>query len=102
MSEKNIFAKIISGEVEAKVIAQNDHAICIEDLHPQAKLHYLVIPRYCYQSIIDFHGNASSEMIEGFWNLASRVSPSNGKCVANFGNYAEIPHFHMHLMSDDA
>ncbi|NNE06342.1 MAG: HIT domain-containing protein, partial [Xanthomonadales bacterium] len=41
----NIFAHILRGELPAKVVYENEHALAFHDIRPQAKVHVLVIPK---------------------------------------------------------
>lgn len=45
--EKNscIFCHIIQGEINANIVWQDDSALAIRDLNPQAPFHILVIPK---------------------------------------------------------
>lgn len=40
-----IFCKIISGKISSPRVAEDDSFICIRDLHPQAPVHLLMIPK---------------------------------------------------------
>lgn len=45
MSSNCVFCKILNQEIPATIIAQNDTVFVIKDIHPQAPLHYLIIPK---------------------------------------------------------
>jgi histidine triad (HIT) family protein len=40
-----IFCKIVAGEIPADIVHSDDECIAFRDLHPQAPVHILVIPR---------------------------------------------------------
>jgi histidine triad (HIT) family protein len=40
-----LFCKIISKEIPAKIVYEDEHALAFEDLNPQAPVHILVIPK---------------------------------------------------------
>lgn len=40
-----IFCKIVAGEIDARIVHEDDRCVAFEDLHPQAPMHVLVIPR---------------------------------------------------------
>ena len=43
--EKTIFARIVDGELPSEKIYEDEHAIVIKDINPQAPTHVLIIPR---------------------------------------------------------
>ena len=45
MKEKSIFSQIIDREIPANIIFEDDTCIIIEDISPQAPIHYLAIPK---------------------------------------------------------
>lgn len=44
-SKPTIFDKIISKEIPAKIIFENDKLLAFHDVSPQAPVHFLVIPK---------------------------------------------------------
>lgn len=106
----NIFARVLRGEIPNDTVAENEHALAFRDIHPQAPVHVLVIPRGAYVSYDDFAANASDAEIVGFHRLLAEVARSEGlmlaeggpgfRAIANAGAHGmqEVPHFHMHLL----
>ena len=45
MSEKTIFKRIIDREIPARIVFEDDRCLAFEDIHPQAPVHLLVIPK---------------------------------------------------------
>lgn len=45
MADACLFCRIVSGEIPAKIVRQDDRAIAFRDISPQAPTHVLVIPR---------------------------------------------------------
>ena len=62
--EGNIFARILRGEIPAKKVAEDAHALAFHDIAPQAPVHVLVIPKGSWVSAADFHAGASAEAVE--------------------------------------
>ena len=101
----NIFAKILRGEIPCKKVHEDRWALAFHDIHPQAPVHVLVIPKGAYVSMDDFSAKASAEEIAGFFRAVGEVArqlglPGNGyRILANTGRDGgqEVPHFHVHI-----
>jgi histidine triad (HIT) family protein len=101
----NIFARILRGEIPAKRVYEDDHALAFHDIQPQAPVHVLVIPKGRYLSWADFSVNASDAEIAGFVRAVGKVAADLGliesgyRLLANAGADAhqEVPHLHVHL-----
>ncbi len=63
--EKNIFAKILRGEIPCKKIYEDEFILSFYDINPQKKIHALVIPKGKYIDLDDFSQKASKEEIVG-------------------------------------
>jgi len=102
----NVFAKILRGEIPTDRVFENDHAIAFNDLHPQAPVHVLIIPKGAYVSSTDFATTASAEEIAGFMRAIHAVAEKTGvlesgyRLIANAGahSHQEVQHFHVHLL----
>ena len=70
----NIFARILRGEIPAKKVYEDEHALAFHDIHPQAKVHVLVIPKGAYVSLEDFSARASDAEIAGFIRAVGKVA----------------------------
>ena len=87
----NIFARILRGEIPAKKVYEDEHALAFDDIHPQAKVHVLVIPKGAYVSLEDFSARASDAEIAGFIRAVGKVARQLGlvesgyRILANHG-----------------
>ena len=103
--DSNIFARILRGEIPAKSVYEDEHALAFHDINPQAPLHILVIPKGQYVSWDDFSAKASEAEIAGFVRAVGRVAREHGlvepgyRLLANAGPHGgqEVPHLHVHL-----
>lgn len=101
----NIFARILRGEIPAKKVHEDDHALAFHDIAPQAPVHVLVIPKGAYVSVADFSAAASPEEVAGFWRAVGLTARLLGledqgyRVLTNMGSDAgqEVPHFHVHI-----
>ena len=100
-----LFERIIAREIPADIVYEDDTVIAIRDIHPQAPVHVLVIPKGAYVSWDDFSATASAEEIAGFVRALGHVARSLGlvepgyRLLANIGQHGhqEVPHLHVHL-----
>jgi histidine triad (HIT) family protein len=99
-----IFEKIISGEIQADILYQDEICIVIRDIEPQAPVHFLVIPK----KVIPRIGDALQEDKSSLGHLlltagkiAEQENLSSGyRVVINHGkNGGEtVPHLHVHVL----
>ena len=102
----NIFAKMISGDIEVEKIYEDEFAIAINDINPAAKIHALVIPKIQCISFDDFAQKASPDFMAGFLASIRRVSSLLGVCesgyrlIMNHGAHANqtVGHYHVHIL----
>ena len=105
--DQNIFAKILRGEIPAKKVFENDHALAFHDIAPWAPTHILVIPKGAYVSWDDFSARASDAEIVGLTRAIGHVAREHGlvapgyRVLANVGqdSHAEVPHLHVHILA---
>ena len=95
----SIFSKIVSGDVPAYIIAEDDHHLAFLDIFPLSKGHVLVIPKEEIDNIFDI----DDKQYLALWSFAKRVSKAIKKViscervgVAVIG--LEVPHAHIHLV----
>ncbi len=101
----NIFARILRGEIPAKTVYEDSHALAFHDINPLAPAHVLVIPKGTYVSWDDFSERASDAEIAGFVRAVGKVARDLGlveqgyRALANVGvnSGQEVPHLHVHI-----
>ena len=106
----NIFARILRGEIPAKRVYEDEHALAFEDIAPQAPVHVLVIPKGAYVSFADFAASASEAEIVGFVRAVGAVGRQLGldgsgyRLLSNMGpdSGQEVAHLHVHLFGGRA
>ena len=102
----NIFAKIIRGDIPCKKAYEDDHVLAFHDIHPQAPVHILVIPKGAYKDIGDFSTRASADEMAALTRAIGKVVGDAGvdktgyrvlsNCGVNGGQ--EVPHLHFHVV----
>ncbi len=110
--DNNIFAKILRGEIPCNKIYEDDFVLSFHDVHPQKKIHALVIPKGKYVDLDDFSQNAPPEemvgLLKGLNVVAKKlgISVDTGKGYRALTNISEdggqeVPHLHFHLFGGE-
>lgn len=97
-----LFAKIIRREIPAEIVYEDEHLIGFKDIHPQAPVHVLFIPRIAVASA-DALLNDQAELV-GRLVLAARkyarevgIADSGYRLVMNTNADGGQTVFHLHL-----
>ena len=107
--DSNIFACILRGEIPSTKVYEDEWAYAFHDIHPQARVHVLVVPKGRYVSWDDFSAAASAEEIAGFVRAVGTVARQHDlvepgyRLLANVGPHGgqEVPHLHVHLFGGE-
>jgi diadenosine tetraphosphate (Ap4A) HIT family hydrolase len=105
--DQNIFAKILRGEIPARTVYEDEHALAFHDINPLSPTHILVIPKGAYVSWDDFSERASDAEVTGFVRAVGKVARDAGlvapgyRLLANVGldSGQEVPHLHVHIFA---
>ena len=102
---KTLFQKIIDREIPARIEHEDEHCIVIHDIHPQAPVHLLIIPKMVIPrgeaaTVADQPTLGHLFLVAG--QLAKKLDLANGfRLVVNNGPDASesVPHLHVHLLA---
>ena len=105
-NDQNVFAKILRKEIPAQIVYETEYALSFCDAHPQAPVHVLVIPKTLHTDFNDFHQNAASEAVIGFYKTVDetiqKLALTNGyRLITNKGEIGgqTVPHYHVHILA---
>lgn len=99
-----IFCRIVTGELPADIVHQDEYCVVFKDIHPRARVHLLVIPREHIESLNDLqaqHAGVVAHMIQLLPELARQQGLENGfRTIINTGHGGgqEVFHLHIHLL----
>ena len=102
--EKNIFAKIIRGELPAEKIFENDKVLAFMDIMPRSPGHLLVIPKSSARNILDIDDENLCEVIKVVKKLAiasKKAMNASGITIQQFSEAdggQEVFHLHFHII----
>ena len=97
-----IFCKIISKEVSAKILYEDDDTISFLDAFPVAKGHTLVIPKEHHAKLQDLPSNTNQKLFDTVHKMIEKVDSLQGSTLVAIHNGKEsgqeVPHVHVHLI----
>ena len=98
-----IFCQLANGEIPTEYLYEDDNVVAFSDLHPQAPVHVLVVPKAHFENIID----GVDEKTLYSMSLAARfiaekygLDKDGFRCIMNTGADAgqTVMHLHMHIL----
>ncbi len=96
-----VFCKILAGQLPAKVIAQTDDIIVIDNIAPKSPIHYLIIPKKHISDITALTQEdvtLAGDMVLMAKKLAADLSGSQAfRLIVNNGSDVGQSVFHLHF-----
>ncbi len=99
-----IFCKIVRGEVPAKKVYEDAEVLAFHDIHPQAPVHFMLIPKRHIASLADATDDDAGvlgRMLALTGRLARELgSPDGFRTVVNTGRVGrqDVMHVHVHVL----
>ena len=104
MAEDCLFCKIAAGTIPAKRVFEDERCLAFADIHPQAPVHLLIIPKEHLDShaqAMAAHTDLVGHIMAAAGELARSQGLSNGyRLVINTGDDGgqTVNHLHVHLL----
>ena len=101
---ETVFAKIIRGEIPARIEHEDDLCLAFHDVAPQAPVHVLVIPKRPIESLAEV-GDTDTALLGHLMVVATQLARRLGldegyRIVVNCGRNGgqSVDHLHVHLL----
>lgn len=104
MEEKDIFCRIIDGEIQSNIVYEDQDVIAILDISQTTRGHTLVMPKKHYSDFL----SCPDELMHKVLSVAQRLGQAMMKelgadgvnILSNVGEAAgqSVPHFHVHVV----
>ena len=99
-----LFCRIVSGEIPARKVFEDETVLAFHDINPARPMHILVIPKRHIESLQT--ATAADEPVLGHMlGVANRLAEENGspdgfRVIINNGRVGgqEVPHLHAHVV----
>lgn len=98
-----IFCKIVSKEIPAEILYEDDLVVAFRDIKPIAPVHILIIPKAHIESVNDLNDEIlAGRLIMVAKKIAKDLGIAQGgyKLLIRTGRDGgqEVPHVHLHLL----
>lgn len=101
-----IFSKIISKEIKADIVFENESVMAFKDINPQAPIHILIVPKIEIPKVTDINGKEHAQLLGEMIDVANKLAKDNNiaeegfRLVMNCGQKGgqEVYHLHIHLL----
>ena len=98
-----IFCGIVGRTIPATVVAEDERTLAFIDIHPQAPVHIIVIPKQHIQSIAHLqadHSDVIAAIIYAAKRIAAAKHLAGYKLAFNVGRLGgqTVDHLHLHLL----
>ena len=97
-----LFCKIVAGEIPSQKVYEDDTVLAFRDIHPQAPVHILVIPKEHIESAACITAGNSPVVAHCMEVIAQLGKELEGgfRVVSNCGPHAgqTVPHLHFHIL----
>lgn len=103
--EDCLFCKFANGEIPVNKVFENEDFVIIRDINPQAKNHFLTIPKKHFKYLAEMteeDGELVGRILKTIPALEDLLELKNGyRLVINQGDDAgqTVPHLHIHILS---
>ncbi|HBI75054.1 MAG TPA: histidine triad nucleotide-binding protein, partial [Alteromonas macleodii] len=103
---ETIFDKIISKEIPADILYEDELALAFKDINPQAPTHFLVIPKKQIATVNDI-AEEDREVVGHLSFVAAKIAKEQGfadqgfRTVMNCNEYGgqTVYHIHLHVLA---
>ncbi len=101
-----LFDKIIRREIPAQIVYEDDDVLAFRDIHPQAPVHVLFIPKRAVATLNDLAPDDAVLIGKLFlaaahWAKQQGFADDGYRCVMNCNQHGRqtVFHIHMHLLA---
>jgi histidine triad (HIT) family protein len=97
-----LFCRIVSGELDAVVVHEDDRTVAFLDHRPLFEGHTLLIPKAHFETLSDL----PRELVEPFFSQAQMLSRAVQSAMGSVGTFVamnnvvsqSVPHLHVHVV----
>lgn len=100
-----LFCSIVSGEIHASIVYEDDRVVAFNDINPQAPTHVLIVPRRHIASLNDLTAD-DNELVGELVRRAAAIALGRGISAGGYRTVfntnldagQSVFHIHLHLL----
>lgn len=101
-----IFDKIISRDIPAEIIYEDDEVLAFNDINPQAPIHFLVIPKKSIATLNDLQKD-DAQLVGKLYLAAAQIAQQQGFAQSGYRAVMNcnpdggqtVYHIHLHVLA---
>jgi len=93
-----VFCKIVSGQIPADFVYQDEEIAVFPDIKPQAKTHLIFIPKKHFTDLNDTPNEIILKIKDKILELSKEMK--SYRIIVNGANAQEVKHLHFHLLGE--
>ncbi|MSN96077.1 histidine triad nucleotide-binding protein [Campylobacter sp. FMV-PI01] len=99
---KNVFERIVDGEIPSNKVLENENFLAFHDINPKAPIHILIIPKKCYKNFQEVDAGIMEQMTKFIKQVAIKMGldKKGYRLINNCGEDGgqEVMHLHFHML----
>ena len=102
-----LFCKIVSGDIPAQKVYEDEHILAFKDINPKADIHVLVIPKHHITNLTTASESdwpVITHLLKQLNPIAKAQGAEGYRVIANNGEQGgqEVFHMHWHILANAA
>ncbi len=97
-----LFTRIISRDIPADIVYEDDFCVAFRDINPVAPVHVLIVPRQEIPGVGEVPEEGDhTKLLNAARSVAEKLGVTTFRLVINQGEDAgqTVPHLHLHLLA---
>lgn len=101
--ENCLFCKMAIGQIKPDVVYEDENLLAFRDIHPQAPVHILIIPKVHVPTLNDLDDAVlAGQLLQAAANIAKQegLAENGYRTVINCNKHGgqEVQHLHLHIL----
>ena len=100
--EDCLFCMIAEGKIPSKKLYEDEQVVAFYDINPQAKVHFLVVPKKHMKNVLECDGETAEALVNGVREVVKLegLEKDGFRIISNCGKHGcqSVDHLHVHVI----